>query len=154
MSYAVEVKDMEGQPIAAVRRRASQQELARVVPEACGEVWQFIRASGIDHTGRHIAVYLDGEINMEIGAEVARPFPSDGRVICSATPAGTVATTAHIGPYHLLSGAHGAILKWCADHHRALAGPSWEIYGHWDDDPTKLRTDVFYLLKEEGESTG
>jgi hypothetical protein len=32
-----------------------------------------------------------------------------------------------------------------------LAGPSWEVYGHWLDewnsDPRKIRTDVFYLLK-------
>ncbi len=25
--------------------------------------------------------------------------------------------------------------------------PYWEVYGDWDDDPSKLRTDVFYLLK-------
>jgi len=27
-----------------------------------------------------------------------------------------------------------------------FAGPNWEIYGHWTDDPAQLRTDVFYLL--------
>jgi hypothetical protein len=31
-----------------------------------------------------------------------------------------------------------------------LAGPNWEVYGHWQDewnsDPSKIRTDVFYLL--------
>ena len=34
----------------------------------------------------------------------------------------------------------------------ALAGPNWEIYGHWVDewnrDPSKIRTDVFYLIKK------
>ena len=29
---------------------------------------------------------------------------------------------------------------------RSLAGTSWEIYGDWNDDPTKLETLVVYLL--------
>ena len=44
----------------------------------------------------------------------ARPFAGDGRVISSATPGGTVATTAHIGPYGRLGEAHRAITDWCA----------------------------------------
>jgi hypothetical protein len=31
-----------------------------------------------------------------------------------------------------------------------LAGPNWEIYGHWQNewnkDPSQIRTDVYYLL--------
>ena len=57
-----------------------------------------------------------------------------------------------------LSEAHNAIRKWCAQHGHTLAGPSWEIYGHWVhawcDDPSKIRTDVFYLLKPAGGSAG
>ena len=29
----------------------------------------------------------------------------------------------------------------------ATRGHTWEIYGHWTDNPDELRTDVFYLLK-------
>ena len=35
-----------------------------------------------------------------------------------------------------------------------LAGPNWEVYGHWHDDPSQLRTDVFYLLQDAGEPGG
>lgn len=150
MTYAVEVRRVEARPLAVVRRQAGQHELARVVPDACGEVWAFVRAAGIDHAGRHVAVYLDGAINLEVGVEVDRPIAGDGRVVPSSTPAGTVATTAHLGPYHLLGAAHEAVRAWCADHGRAAAGPNWEIYGHWTDDPAQLRTDVFYLLDEPG----
>jgi hypothetical protein len=24
----------------------------------------------------------------------------------------------------------------------------WEIYGDWDEDPAKLRTDIFHLLRQ------
>jgi effector-binding domain-containing protein len=150
MTYSVEAKRVESQPIAAVRLRAGASDLSRVVPQACGEVWNYLRAHRVEGAGRHVAVYLDGQINLEVGAEVAHPFPSDGRVVLSSTPAGTVATTAHIGPYHGLHGAHAAVCAWCADNGRTMAGPNWEVYGHWDDDPSKLRTDVFYLLKDDG----
>jgi effector-binding domain-containing protein len=120
-----------------------------VIPAGCGEVWQFIRASSIQHTGRNMALYWDGEINLECGVIVLHPFTSDGPVICSATPGGLVATTAHFGPYSRLGEANQAISDWCAAEGYQFAGPSWEIYDHWTDDESKLRTDVFYLLREE-----
>jgi hypothetical protein len=52
----------------------------------------------------------------------------------------------------LLGEAHRAIRDWCASEGHAAAGPNWEVYGHWIDqwnrDPSKIRTDVYYLLSE------
>jgi len=93
-------------------------------------------------------LYLDDEINLECGVEVEQPFDGNDQVFCSRTPGGLVATTSHLGPYHLLGEAHMAIRNWCAEQGHVLAGPNWEIYGHWSDDPAQLQTDVFYLLKE------
>ena len=31
---------------------------------------------------------------------------------------------------------------------RTLAAPSWEVYGHWHDDPAELRTEAYYLLQD------
>jgi effector-binding domain-containing protein len=152
MDYVVHVEQVELQTTAVIRGRAVQAELSKVVPRLCGEVWAFLRAAGQPRPGRHLALYLDGDINLEVGVEVDQPFAGDGRVVGSATPAGLVATTAHFGPYHRLHEAHAAVLRWCAANGHALAGPSWEVYGHWDDDPAKLRTDVYYLLLAENES--
>ncbi|HTP18344.1 MAG TPA: hypothetical protein VMJ65_01995 [Solirubrobacteraceae bacterium] len=30
---------------------------------------------------------------------------------------------------------------------RDLAGPRWEIYGHWREDPNELETEIFWLLR-------
>ena len=64
----------------------------------------------------------------------------------------------HFGPYNRLGEAHQAIRDWCANHGYSLAGPNWEIYGHWLDawnaDPGQIRTDVFYLLSPGGPSAG
>jgi len=148
MTYAVELKQVESQPVAVVRHRATLKELSRVVPDACGLVWNAVKALPIK-AGRHVAIYWDGVINLEVGVEVAGSFVGDGQVIRSATPAGCVLTTVHIGPYDRLADAHQAIRDWSAHHQYTFAGPNWEIYGHWNDDPSQLRTDVFYLLKGE-----
>lgn len=109
MNYEVELRQAQGGPIAVVHRRACQDEFSRVVPAACGEVWNFVRAAGIPNPSRHVAVYLGGLITVEVGVKVAAPFQSDGDVFCSTTPVGLVATTVHLGPYQQLGGAHNAI---------------------------------------------
>jgi effector-binding domain-containing protein len=146
MDHVVELATSDSRPIAAVRFIARQDELPRLVPAACGEVWNYLKAAGVQGAGRHVAIYHDGQIDVEVGAEVPGPFVESDRVHCSAIPAGPVATTAHFGDYSGLHHAHAAVLKWCQDHGRSLAGPNWEIYGHWSDDPAQVRTDVYYLL--------
>jgi effector-binding domain-containing protein len=150
MESTVRLEQHAGLPLAVVRRRAAQHELSRVVPDACGTVWNVIRSQQVPGAGRHVAVYWDGQINLEVGVEVDAPFAGFGEVIGSATPAGLVATTTHYGPYGQLHQAHQAILRWVAANGHTPAGPSWEIYGHWqnewNNDPSLIRTDVYYLL--------
>jgi effector-binding domain-containing protein len=151
MEYDVRLEQLDSLPLAVVRRRASSKELARVVPEACGLVWSVVRAEKIAGAGRHVALYWDDQINLEVGVELETPFAGHGEVVGSATPAGAVATATHLGPYDRLHEAHQAICQWCANQGYTLAGPNWEIYGHWIDEwniePAKIRTDVFYLLR-------
>jgi len=148
MAYDVQLVTLAPQLTAVVRTQAKQADLPRVVPQLCGEVWAFAKAQGLPKPGRHVALYLDCVMNIEVGAEVSQPFTGDGRVVCSALPAGTAATTAHWGPYQKLGDAHQAVQDWVAMNGHTLAGPSWEVYGHWTDDPSQLRTDVFWLLKD------
>jgi effector-binding domain-containing protein len=154
MVYQVQVLRVEPQTTAVVRCRAKVSELASVIPQACGEVWAFIRSANLPHPGRNLALYLDGEMNLEVGVEVAQPFTGNDRVVCSSTPAGMVATAMHWGPYNRLGEAHKAVHEWCAKHGHKLAGPSWEAYGHWYDEPGQPRTDVFYLLQAGAEPAG
>lgn len=149
--YHVRVELTGRAPTAVVRRRAAMRDLPRVVPEACGIVWGVVRGQRIEGAGRHVALYLDDQINLEVGVELQTPFSGHGEVIASELPAGPVATIVHFGPYNRLHAAHQAIRDWCAAHGHEPAGPCWEIYGHWEEswnnDPAKIRTDVFHLLK-------
>jgi effector-binding domain-containing protein len=150
MDTDVRLDQVSSRPLAVVRRRATLQELARVVPDACGTVWNVVGAQGIAGAGRHVAIYWDDAINLEVGVELDAPFAGHGEVVPSATPAGTVATAVHFGPYHELHRAHNAIRRWLTDNGHTAAGPNWEVYGHWtdecDQDPSQIRTDIFYLI--------
>jgi effector-binding domain-containing protein len=158
VEYDVRVEQLSSRSLAVVRLRASLQELAKVVPHACGTVWGVVRAQKIRGAGRHVALYWDDQINLEVGVELEAPFAGHGEVVGSATPDGTVATAVHFGPYDRLHEAHEAIRQWCANHGCPLAGPHWEIYGHWRDEwnsePAKIRTDVYYLLTPDAGSAG
>ena len=147
MPYEIRVEQVEPKPMIAVRRKASPPQLPEVIPKALGPVWDFIRARHVPHTGINVAYYLDGEINLELGVYVSGPFVPSGEIVSCATPGGMVAAATHFGPYNRLGDAHHALHEWSRIEGRRFAGPSWEVYGHWDDDPAKLRTDVFYLLE-------
>jgi effector-binding domain-containing protein len=152
MRYKIELTQAEPAWAAVVRDRVRAEELSRFVPAACGEVWNFIRAAGLPKPGRHVAVYLDGQGNVEVGAEVSEKFAGSERVHCVQLPAGPAVTTTHYGPYAGLNAAHGAIRSWCTEHGHRCSAASWEVYGHWEDnwsaDASKIRTDVFYLIEE------
>jgi effector-binding domain-containing protein len=151
-SYAVRLQRLESVPLAVIRRQARASELARLVPECCGLVWNEVRAQQA-RAGRHVAIYWAGGIRLEVGVELHGPFAEHGDVIRSATPAGAVASATHFGPYGGLGAAHDAVHRWCQANRHRLAGPRWEIYGHWQPewnvDPTQIRTDVFHLLSAD-----
>jgi effector-binding domain-containing protein len=147
--YSIQVRRLDSVPLAVIRRQARPADLSRLVPECCGLVWNAVRAQKTQ-AGRHVAIYWDGSIRLEVGVELQAPFSEQGEVVRSATPSGVVALTTHLGPYAGLGAAHDAVRQWCHANHHRLAGPSWEIYGHWDPewdaDPSRIRTDVYHLL--------
>lgn len=145
----VQLNHLNSIPLAVVRRQARASDLSRIVPECCGLVWNVARKQQV-RAGRHVAIYWDSAIRLEVGVELCGPFSEEGDVVCSATPGGLVASTTHLGPYSQLGLAHDRIRVWCRENNHRLAGPNWEIYGHWkpewDRDRSQIRTDVYYQV--------
>ena len=151
-AHSVALENIASIPVAVVRRRASASQLSTLVPECCGLVWRAVQAqkeSGAKG-GRHVAIYWDADIRLEVGVELQGPFEETDEVVRSATPGGPAAFVTHLGPYHTLRVAHDAIRTWCKANGHTLAGPNWEIYGHWlpewDTNPRLIRTDVLYQI--------
>lgn len=149
---SVSVHSVPSRTLAVIRRRVALGGIAAVCRPALDLVWAFLRGQpGLRTDGHNVFLYHHprrGEADMEIdfGVEVTRPFEPVGEIHATETPAGQVAVAVHVGPYHLLAKTHGAIQAWCAAHGRPLGGKSWEIYGDWTEDPSKLETTCVYLL--------
>ncbi|GAB3830578.1 GyrI-like domain-containing protein [Dactylosporangium cerinum] len=150
MSYEVTVDEAVARPTAVVAATTTWREFPAVWPGLLDEVWDCLRAAGIDRGCRNVMLYLDDVPNVEVGVALDQPCPLTGRVTASALPAGPVATTVYRGPYAGLGAAHQAVADWCAGHGWPPAGPRWEVYGPHHDDPAEVWTEVHWLLRPAG----
>ncbi|HEX3715703.1 MAG TPA: GyrI-like domain-containing protein [Trebonia sp.] len=146
MDYQVRVVETGPRPTAVVPAVTTWQEFPALWGQLLGEVWDCLRAGGIDRGCRNIMLYLDGAPTVEVGVLLDRPCPLTGRVVASALPAGTAATTVHRGPFGQVEAAHQAVLGWCAERGYRLSGIRWEIYGPNNPDPAEQWTEVYWLL--------
>ena len=146
MTSDVAVADAPEQLWAVVRQRTTHANVSNEIRPLLGRAWDLIgRHPELGRRGRNVALYHpDGSV--EVGVEVPVRFADEPEVACGALPTGPVATCAYHGSYDGLGEAHRAVRAWAEASGRALAGTSWELYGHWTDDPSQLRTDVVYLL--------
>ena len=76
----VRITHSDSVPVAVVRRQARASELSKIVPESCGVVWSWLRARQL-RGGRHVAIYWDGVIRLEVGVEMIEPIPDGGDVV-------------------------------------------------------------------------
>lgn len=147
MSYQVTVTDVVARPTAVVPATTTWRDFPTLWRELLDEVWACLRAGGINHGCRNIMLYWDDLPRIEVGVELLVPCPLSGRVVVSALPAGQVAMTVHRGSYSGLAAAHRAVLDRCAAQGKQTTSTRWEIYGPHNDDPARVWTEVYYLLK-------
>jgi effector-binding domain-containing protein len=113
-------------------------------------VYAFLKATGTPHLGINVAVYHGSDppgLVMEAGVRVPTAFTGDSRVSCTRTPAGPALTVTHRGPYHLMPRAYEALRAWARTNGREPGTLSWEVYGHWTENPADLQTDIWWLLR-------
>ena len=156
MDRRIEISEVAEQLLAVATDNATTSNLRDKITPLFDQVYAFLKSADVKQTGHNVILYWDERdkqlifsetgLRIQAGVQISVPFEGDGIVSCSATPGGTVATTTHMGPYSELPAAHGALRQWCKDNGRKAAGPNWEVYGDWSDDPSQLRTDIYYLL--------
>lgn len=148
--YDVKLEQAAPRGMAAVHARVPASRVATHFRTYLDQVYAAGRAGKVQLDGQNIFVHRDVEgapdnLDVEFGVGVAAPFASAGSVIYSVTPSGSVATTTHWGDYGALGDAHAAVIAWCRSHDVPLAGPRWEVYGHWREGVIP-RTDIYYLV--------
>jgi len=158
MSYEVLTSTALPRQLAAVQRTLRSSEVSGVIREELGQVWQFLAEHKVKSTGHNVAIYApaasgggtgsDMLLDAWFGVEVHELIPASEKVVQMATPTGPVVSTVHWGDYAGMRGAYDALKSWCQTTGRRATATSWEVYGDWFDDWTKVRTDVFFLLED------
>jgi effector-binding domain-containing protein len=140
--------------LASVRRKARPDTIGTLIRTS--GVWDLMKARNIRSTGHNVVVYWDEPganlmgspqgIPVDIGAEITDPFTGDAELQCTSTPAGRFISVVHMGPYERLREAYDTLRNFARAEGLTLAGPYWEFYGHWNDDPAQLDTSVYYAI--------
>lgn len=149
-NYDVRVVPTSPSPVAVVREVTTWDDLPTVWPKLLDRVWSFLGDNPEIGRGHNVMIYDDDRPTVRIGVQVDEPFDGDGPgglgVECSTLPGGDAAMAEHIGAYAGLRDAHEAVRSWCESTGRAVTGVRWEVYGDWDDDPSRLATEVYWQL--------
>lgn len=152
MKYEIQAKEVSARLVAGVRTQVPRGRVGQLFRRYLDQVYAAARSGAVHLDGQNIFIYRSAsahELTVDFCVGATAPFTAVGAVEPLETPNGPVAMTTHIGDYGRLAEANAAILEWCRAHNRELAGPSWEVYGHWNEDPAKLETEVYYLLRPE-----
>ena len=147
--YDVRETEVAARAVAGVRAQVAAGRVKQEFGKYLDQVYAAGRSGAMALDGQNIFIYRDasnGVITVDFCVGVDAPFTALGSVTPLLTPSGVAATTTHWGDYAELGAAHTAVMEWCRANNRALAGSSWEVYGHWHPEPAQRRTDVYYLL--------
>ena len=148
-SYDVREVTVTARPVAGVRARVPRGRVGAEFARHLDKIYAAARAGSVQLDGQNIFIYracTPDQLTVDFCVGVPAPFTAVGEVVPLETPHGVAAMTTHHGDYGRLGDANAAILAWCEANDRRRAGPSWEVYAHWNPDPEQLTTEVYYLL--------
>lgn len=149
MPAEIQIIEVKPRPLAVVRVTTLPSKWPREFMHSLNKVYAAVKAGHVTQSGHNVMVYRpreDGQVDIECGIETAQKFEPAGEVVYSQTPSGKAVTIAHLGPYQELGRSHGAVAEWSRRNGHGLTGICWEIYGDWEEDSAKLRTDIFHLM--------
>jgi effector-binding domain-containing protein len=150
-SSAVLTVEVEPRRTAVIAQTTTWAEYPALWPKLLDEVYTFVRGdpeiAAANPRWQNVMLYKDDQPSVEVGVLVAAPFQGNARVIESTLPGCRVAMAVHVGDYAQLGATHEALIAFTDAHQLERAGPRWEIYGHWHEDPAQLETEIYYLLR-------
>jgi len=156
MEYSITKREIEPQPVLAVRRRVKPDAMAAALAEIFGEIFVFAHSTGTAMAGQPLTRFIEwgpGLITIDGCLPIAAPFTGEpvGNVRADTLPGGMAATMMHTGPYDKLIGAHAAIQRWIEEQGFVANGGPWEQYVTDPadiPDPNDWKTEIFWPLAD------
>ena len=148
------ILQISSQPIAAIRLDVPRAAMMKVFGPAAQELFSTLGAQGVNPTGPLFDYHpsmTSERFTFELSVPVSQPITPSGRVVNSATPAGTVARTIYRGPYEGLPDAWGEFEAWMKAEGHNPQPNLWEFYVTGPEsgpDPSQWRTELNRPLAE------
>jgi effector-binding domain-containing protein len=128
--YEITLERRPEQTAAVIREIVGLDEVSGFLGRAFEEVGGALARQGLYPAGPPFGRYRPVErgSDVEAGFPTSGPVAPDGRVVATVLPGGEIAETVHIGPYHDVAAAYGAVMEWLGETGREATGDPWEMY--------------------------
>ena len=113
-------------------------------------VYSWLKTAEVRQAGHNYALYdtcTPQRLRMQVGFPVSARFTDTEQVKCIELAPGRAAHATHVGSYARMHVTYKALTDWCSREPISMTGESWEVYGDWHDDPSKLTTDIFIRVR-------
>ena len=113
-------------------------------------VYSWVKGADVLQAGNNYAVYdrcTPERLRLQVGFPVSGTFADTDGVKCIELEAGRAAHATHVGSYEDMHVTNRALTEWCTEQGLSVTGDSWEVYGDWHDDPSKVTTDIYFRVR-------
>lgn len=149
MSYEFDIVEVPPVTLAVYEAFTKQADIPKRITGMFDIVYTWLRESSVKQVGNNYAIYdqfgPEG-MRIRVGFPVSESFENGILVHCLELGAVRAAHTRHRGPYSGLPTAHAELNEWCIKQSFNRDQFSWEKYGDWHDDQSKLVTDIYIKL--------
>ena len=149
MTPACRVVPIEPVLLAVTEAELDRREVAPNIRRMFDVVYAWLKAAPVRQAGHNYALYDRGvhrELLVRVGFPVSGPFADTSSVKCIERGAGRAARAVHVGPYSELHRTYAELHAWVRREGLRLGSQSWEVYGDWQDDPSRLETELYLRL--------
>ena len=150
MKYQFDIVKVEPKILVVTEMVLKQEEISSHITKMFDTVYGWAKQSGLEQAGQNHAIYdpfgLES-LRMRVGFPVTQRFQDNDQIRCLEFEAMHAAHTVHEGTYNNLHCAHSSLNQWIDDQSINRTDTSWEVYGGWEEDETKVITEVYVQLK-------
>ena len=111
-------------------------------------LWKEVRSKEIKNKGINYWIYDRNDI-LFTGVELEQDIPADLKLELKKIDLTKYAYWNHIGPYSKLKDSYNAMHGELEKRGINFYYPFLEIYGHWTNDETKLKTEIIFSLTKQ-----
>ncbi len=146
-----EVVSVSSQLLALVEEEVPRAQVPARIRALFDVAYAWLRGAPVRQAGHNYAIYdqcTPSSLRMRVGFPVTGRFADTDRVHCIEFAPGRAAHAVHVGPYADMHRTYAALHAWCAERGLELSGESWEVYGDWTEDASRLETGLYLRLDQ------